>query len=295
MEYIIEKFYLISKKILETYRNGNYEELKKLIKLENDEYDKTDIQFIINFFDVLILKLNQMDIYKYENYETALYNNDKILITRRLYNKVKQIMNRYYAHEENTTIFEKDLCQIDDNLLIVTQNLDGAFADLEEKIITNIETKYLYFMMACQGIDNNKKQTVFMNTMFVNPYLEEKLLTPHVRIDEFIKKEDELYFNLWKYVRESYESFLNSYCIDTVIDTIETMVCETDLEENTALRFMYLRSLFNSLDYVTLDDIKDEYIKSDLEVENPYGEKLVSIAFDCIYKDNEIIRKIKTR
>lgn len=295
MKNLMEKFYLIDKNILEAYRKGNFEETKKLIELENEEYKKIDIQDIIKFFDFLFNELEQLNISNNENFEVAIYNNDKHLITMRMYNKVSQIMNRFYQYEENKKYIEKDVCKIDKNLLIVTQNIDGAIADLEENILANIEIKYLYFMLLNNGIDNDKKSNVFMNTMYINPYLEEKLLLPKIEIDKFIKNEDELYFNLWGYPRDNYDDFIYNYCINNISFIIESMITKMDTDENTNLKFTYLRALFNYLDYETLENLKREFIRSEIEVENLYGERLVSIAFNWIERDNEIIRKIKTR
>ena len=171
MQKIIDKFYLISKNILDSYRTNDYNRTKELIELENNEYKKFVIEEIFSLFDYLFCEMDTLDMLDLENYEVAFYNNDKNLIIRRMYNKVNQIMNRYHRKEHKLLPLAKEFCVVDNNLIIAMQNITGALDDLERKILANIETKYLYFMNSSNSLNDNKKSTIFMNTMYVNPYL----------------------------------------------------------------------------------------------------------------------------
>lgn len=294
---IHDKFKLISKNILDAYNQENYKKLKELLDLEDREYKKMDVHLLNNYIDYLEYESKKLNIIDLENYEIALYNNQKQLIIRRMVNKVNQILNRYYYFEQNIERLEKDIIPITNNIIFVIQNFDGAMSELDEKILTNIETKYLYFILNNSKLDVSQKSRIFTNTLFVNPYLEEKILSPTIKIDEFIKNEDNLYFNLWDNIKNEYKLFIFDYCTNASIYTIESMLSEIDLDDNihTIARSIYLRTLFNYLDEETIEKIHEQYNNLEINKLNTYGDDLIIDSFNKVESDNYMIQKIKTR
>lgn len=293
---IYDKFNLISKNILDAYNQNNYERLENLLKIEDREYKKIDVHLLNNFIDYLEYESKNLDIIDFENYEIALYNNQKQLIIRRMVNKVNQMLNRYYYMEQDVDKLEKDIVPIEHNIILAIQNFDGALSELDEKILTNIETKYLYFILNSFNFNDKQKSEIIINTLFVNPYLEEKILSKTININKFIKVEDNLYYELWDNIKKEYEEFIFNYCTNTSIYTIETMLSEIALDNNkiTLARSIYLRTLFNFLDYKTIDKINEIYNNIEIEKTDTLANKLIKNAFNRVEKDSLIIQKIKT-
>lgn len=294
MENIINKLYLISKKVLKAYETSDYNTTKRLIDLEYEEYRKFDIQTILSLFDYIISELGKNNMIELENYEIAFNNKKEQLILKRIFNRLNQIINRYYQYEEKITTLEKDVTYVEKNKILIMQNMDGAYNELCEKIITNIETKYLYFILENNNLDDYTKSNIFINTMYINPYLEEKIFTKNIMMDKLIKNEDNLYYNLWEYVKESYEDIIYNYCKDNSICIIETMITDLELNEQQLLIYsIYLRTLFNYLDYETLEEINNNYNEEEFDKYNILGDSYIRHAFQMINNDKEKIRQIK--
>lgn len=292
---IFDKFYLITKRIFEEYHNNNMNKLKRLIDIENEEYSKLKLIEIDYLEDYLFNKLNEKKLNFFENYEFALYNNKYNICIQRMYNQIGKLYSRYTDYNNNE--LEEDINEIEPNIFLIMKNQDGAIGELQSKIKANIETKFLYFLLSDANISKEIKEQIFINLLFVDPYLEEKLLSSTIHIDKYIKEEDELYYNTWKNIKDLYEEIWFNYSLDNIYNTIDIMLSETDLDDdnNTKVRGIFLRTLFNGLDTETLEEINYQFNSTENNIYNYFGEQEIRNSFNEIERDNMKIKKIKTR
>lgn len=296
MESLYQRFYLISKQILEAYGKNNFDKLEHLINCEKELYQNLDIITLRKFDNYINSLSNDLNIDMYEDYEIVLYNKDNELIIRRIINKLSQIYNikQNYNNEYN---YEKDVMRLNSNITLIIPNSDIFLSELYYQLVVNIDIKYLYFIIDDDELTTEKKQSIFTNSLFINSYLEDKLLNPKINLEEFIKTEDTLYNNLWEYIKEIYQEYLEDYCKNNILLNMSMMISAIDInnQSNTIARSIYLRTLFNYLDEEILEEINYDYNEQEREIYNILGDKYIRKSFRTIEQDKVQIEKIKTR
>ena len=284
----------ISKNIYNSYYINDFNKLEYLIKDEKEFYENLDDDEIKKTIDYLKALSTKKDIDLYEDYEIVLYNNEEELIIRRIINKLNQICNKKINYNDNS---EKEVIELKPNLTLILPNSDMFLSELYCKLIANIDIKYLFFIINNNELEYTKKQNIFINTLFINPYLEDAILNPVINLEELIKNEDDLYNNLWEYIKDIYQEYLEDYCRNNILLNISMMVSEIDLnnESNVVARSIYLRTLFNYLSREKLEEINYNYNEEERTIYNFLGEEYIKKAFKTIEKDKIQIEKIKTR
>ncbi|MBE6160071.1 MAG: hypothetical protein E7157_03370 [Lactobacillales bacterium] len=287
----------ISSEIYDLYNQNDINKLKKLIEEENkiyEQYNPEQLTEIINY--IYYLNGEKTLNYLYE-YEIPLYNNKKRIIIERIINKLTNHINRSFLKEKESEFPIKDVLLLDNNTILVAENTDYSFSELYNKIITQVEIKYLYFVMDNDKLDNEKKKEIFLNDLFINPFLEEKLLKPIVNFADFVKEEDNLYNGLWDNIKETYNEYLEYQCKEIALHNIDRMLSEIDIynPQNTIARSLYLRAVFNYLTNEQIEDIYNNYNEEFREINNLFGDEYIRFSFNSISKDKEEIEKIKTR
>ena len=258
---ILNELNIISEILLEKYYDYNFEEVKKCIDYEISIYKNLSIKQLnqlVKYVEDLEIKL---DSFRYENIEISPNINDKLII-RHILNRINQALNRTYYLEKNRKI-EKEIYRVSNDKIIIMQNIAGALSELDEKILANIETKYIFFLITDQSINDFTKGGIINNSLYVNPYLEEKLLKNAVKavnVNEYIKNEDNLYNNLYDNVKIEYNKFLKDYCLNT----IEYMINSLETENNQLLiklKELYIRTLLNYLDLEDIKALEEKYFR----------------------------------
>lgn len=290
---ILNELNIISEILLEKYYDYNFEELKKCIDYEISIYKNLSIKQLnqlVKYVEDLEIKL---DSFRYENIEISPNINDK-LILRHILNRINQALNRTYYLEKNRKI-EKEIYRVSNDKIIVMQNIAGALSELDEKILANIETKYIFFLITDQSINDFTKGSIINNSLYVNPYLEEKLFKNAVKavnVNEYIKNEDNLYNNLYDNVKIEYNKFLKDYCLNT----IEYMINSLETENNQLLiklKELYIRTLLNYLDLEDIKALEEKYSNVILNNNLLISNELKKNIFDKTSEDKKTIKYIK--
>lgn len=290
---ILNELNIISEILLEKYYDYNFEEVKKCIDYEISIYKNLSIKQLnqlVKYVEDLEIKL---DSFRYENIEISPNINDK-LILRHILNRINQALNRTYYLEKNRKI-EKEIYRVSNDKIIVMQNIAGALSELDEKILANIETKYIFFLITDQSINDFTKGSIINNSLYVNPYLEEKLLKNAVKavnVNEYIKNEDNLYNNLYDNVKIEYNKFLKDYCLNT----IEYMINSLETENNQLLiklKELYIRTLLNYLDLEDIKALEEKYSNVILNNNLLISNELKKNIFDKTSEDKKTIKYIK--
>ncbi len=287
---IYEEIYNFTCKIYDAYQIEDKNLLNKIIELEEPLYDRifTELDdYNLNvFLEYAIFKYSSINPHDYDLYEAILYEDKNKFVIRRINNKLLKKSIEYNITDEN-----KQAITLNDQITLVSSNIYDASIELNEKIIANIEAKFIY-MLEKENIIN--RDEIIKKLTFVSVYLEE--IVKNKAIEEIIKEEDNLYNNLWEHVKNDYMYMLNEYVTKTIGKNIIFMHSKIDLNNpnNIKVREIYLRTLFNYLDIKEIDLIKKQYEKEDLVVYNKEGYKAVIESFESYDKDKELIKKIKT-
>lgn len=290
---ILNELNIISEILLEKYYDYNFEEVKKCIDYEISIYKNLSIKQLnqlVKYVEDLEIKL---DSFRYENIEISPNINDKLII-RHILNRINQALNRTYYLEKNRKI-EKEIYRVSNDKIIIMQNIAGALSELDEKILANIETKYIFFLITDQSINDFTKGGIINNSLYVNPYLEEKLLKNAVKavnVNEYIKNEDNLYNNLYDNVKIEYNKFLKDYCLNT----IEYMINSLETENNQLLiklKELYIRTLLNYLDLQDIKALEEKYNNVILNNNLLISNELKKNIFDKTSEDKKTIKYIK--
>lgn len=290
---ILNELNIISEILLEKYYDYNFEEVKKCIDYEISIYKNLSIKQLnqlVKYVEDLEIKL---DSFRYENIEISPNINDKLII-RHILNRINQALNRTYYLEKNRKI-EKEIYRVSNDKIIVMQNIAGALSELDEKILANIETKYIFFLITDQSINDFTKGSIINNSLYVNPYLEEKLLKNAVKavnVNEYIKNEDNLYNNLYDNVKIEYNKFLKDYCLNT----IEYMINSLETANNQLLiklKELYIRTLLNYLDLEDIKALEEKYNNVILNNNLLISNELKKNIFDKTSEDKKTIKYIK--
>lgn len=290
---ILNELNIISEILLEKYYDYNFKEVKKCIDYEISIYKNLSIKQLnqlVKYVEDLEIKL---DSFRYENIEISPNINDKLII-RHILNRINQALNRTYYLEKNRKI-EKEIYRVSNDKIIVMQNIAGALSELDEKILANIETKYIFFLITDQSINDFTKGSIINNSLYVNPYLEEKLLKNAVKavnVNEYIKNEDNLYNNLYDNVKIEYNKFLKDYCLNT----IEYMINSLETENNQLLiklKELYIRTLLNYLDLEDIKALEEKYNNVILNNNLLISNELKKNIFDKTSEDKKTIKYIK--
>ena len=288
----LEKIYELTENILYDYSyNDNYDYLYDLLNEEYDFYYELSSKKLIKLLDYM-----PKGIENYPDYAIAFQNNEPLLIYRRIYNQINKTLNDIVLSESDGTIIEKSLLNLDNKKYLLIQNYDNAIRELLEKICITVDTKFLYFVLLDNKLIDYNKQLLYTNMMFINPYLEEKIFSDKISIDEFVSKEDELYNGLWDNVKEGYNNILYSYiysCMAFVLDN--TIYNKRSDDQELLVNEIYLRTLFNYLDEEDLEKINYNFRNIEFKDYNKKGYDYFVDSFKHINDDKKIIKKIKTQ
>ena len=239
------------------------------------------------FLEYVEEEYNKINQNEDDNYEVLLYGDKNTFIIRRIYNKLSDKLLYDYSTEKMTSV------TLNDQIILEGNFIEKAMIELAEKIIANIEIKFLY-LMQLEKIPNSKEY--IKNLSFISLYLEEKIKENN-DIKQLVKSEDNLYNNLWEDFKSDYEYILNNYVIEAIEKDIVIMHSCRDLNNlnNSKIRSLYLRTMFNFLDEDEIEQINYSFREKELKIYNKVGYDEVIDAFRKYEEDKNNIIKIKTR
>ncbi|MBP3461484.1 MAG: hypothetical protein J6K21_03635 [Bacilli bacterium] len=287
---IYKDIYQFTDKLYDKYNINDKKILNYILSLEDSIYDSIFNKLSLNKFNEFLEyveeeydKINQNED---DNYEVLLYGDKKAFIIRRIYNKLSDKLLCDYSNEKMTSV------TLNDQIILESNFIENAMIELAEKIIANIEIKFLY-LMQLEKIPNNKEY--IKNLSFISSYLEEKIKENN-DIKQLVKSEDNLYDNLWEDFKSDYEYMLNNYVIEAIEKDIVIMHSYRDLNNsiNSKIRSLYLRTMFNFLDEDEIEQINYSFREKELKIYNKVGYDEVINAFKKYNEDQDNITKIKT-
>lgn len=276
----------------------NIDELKKLIKEEDELYNKMSYEELTDY--VLKIKIYYQFQQEYSDHELLFLNNKDFLVVRRLFLKIFNRMNNniIWVNEKDFNSI-KVLDKLDNNLyLFTTPEIPvSSTYELAEKISAQIEIKFLNLLMHDDELFINQKFFFLHHMMFVNPYVEKELLKENMNIESYIQKENNFYENLWNYKKELYNQTLTDYCIENIQKEICMMRSKFDIGKptNSQIRSLFLRSLLCNLNREYIDRIQIEMNDDSYDIYNIDGENKVKEAFSKVTDDKRYIKKLKTQ
>ena len=287
---IYKDIYQFTDKLYDKYNIDNKEILNYIISLEDSIYDsifnKLSLNKFYEFLEYVEEEYNKINQNEDDNYEVLLYGDKNTFIIRRIYNKLSDKLLYDYSTEKMTSV------TLNDQIILEGNFIEKAMIELAEKIIANIEIKFLY-LMQLEKIPNNKEY--IKNLSFISSYLEEKIKENN-DIKQLVKSEDNLYDNLWEDFKSDYEYMLNNYVIEAIEKDIVIMHSYRDLNNsiNSKIRSLYLRTMFNFLDEDEIEQINYSFREKELKIYNKVGYDEVINAFKKYNEDQDNITKIKT-
>lgn len=270
------------------YNYNNVEISNNILAIEKENYSKFSINSLVQIQNIVEYILNKYDIDNKENFE-LIFEEDEVLIFKRIYNQIKKSINNY--HKDYLFV---DLYDVVNGKLKFIDNIGGSINILEEEMICNIETKFLYFLIDDKSLTNEYKSEVLLKLLYVNPYLDEKLQDHKKTIIEYLLKEDEYYNNLSDLNKKVYDSNIVEYSLNVLKDIFYKLLTNKYLEEDELKIYeLYIRSLFNNLDENTLEQLNYNFNEMNVNIINKDGEEAIRRAFKSIKKDRENIKKLK--
>lgn len=292
---IFDQLYDIGDNIYDLYKNKQFNDAINFTIKENNIYNNIDIDNLLDLYEDVVKIEEEAKVNDYDNYELLLYGCKSVLITRRIYLKLQKFICNSIEYKEDI----RTAAKLENNFLYVCPNFNNSLVDLCNRIYSNIEIKFLYFCDINNKLSEKNKNSISRKMMFMNCYIEDKFLNANEenKIEDFIKKEDDLRNNLWENITSYYDEVIKEYALGSINKNIKLMLSDFDLYDNIniEIRKIYLRTLFNYLDEGTLSDINYNYRNSKHKIYNVKGEELITEAFREINKDKQIIKQIKTR
>ena len=298
---IYNDLYSLEETIYKDYDINNKEKIKNYVDLEDKVFNKLDLEDLSELLKYSNSVMDSLEQDDYEDYEILLYGEEPLLIARRLHFKIYKYYNEYPLYEGEYT--ETAIKQIEENKYFVCYNLLDSFLELDEKIYAEILMRFL-FLLSKENIDEIKDENLeydnyqynYLNKIsFINPYIEEKLFE-NSDIEFHIKIEDNLYNELWEYVKVNYVETIVNTLMPSIKKNIVIMHSKRDInnDKNTLIRETFLRTSFSFLDPETIAEINYKYREENFEVYNKVGYQAINNAFRRVNQDKEIIKKIKT-
>ena len=151
---IYKDIYQFTDKLYDKYNIDNKEILNYIISLEDSIYDsifnKLSLNKFYEFLEYVEEEYNKINQNEDDNYEVLLYGDKNTFIIRRIYNKLSDKLLYDYSTEKMTSV------TLNDQIILEGNFIEKAMIELAEKIIANIEIKFLY-LMQLEKIPNSKE------------------------------------------------------------------------------------------------------------------------------------------
>ena len=290
LEEVLNHLYSIGEALLYEYSDEN--KCKYINMMEHNFYSNlgfTGLKFLEKITKDI---LEQLDAYYCENFEVAMKNTDEQLIFRRIYNQVSKYINNFIKHDDGQQPVFADLYHYQGDKVIYLDNLGGSLNNLEEDMITNIEAKFLLLLINNYEIEQSYKTNIVLNTLYVNPHLEEKTNYGKHIINN-VKEEDCIYNGLNLGMQSMYDKNLNEYSLNTLKDLFYDLLVNYKTPNELKTIQLYIRSIFNSLDDEILEELNYNFNEMNVKILNKDGENIIRQAFRRIESDRELIHEIK--
>lgn len=297
MEKTLEQLLKINGKIFDNYNSLNKEELIKNKKIEKEILNQVDTNTLYKMHNDISDLEESKKLDNLDDYEILLYENDSNIIIRRVFNSISYTtLSRPFYEEFNRVYGIEDTLVLNNQYTFVSKISNNSILELVCKMYSNISMKFLLFLKNSELTDYHI-QYIINKMSFIDVHIEDKLIENDFNVDECVKKEDELYDNLWENNKQLYKHYLQEYCINYIDQSVLKLISSVDQYSNynVKIRGAYLRSLLNYLDDDLISEIYNNYNSVDLNSINKNGEYEVYKSFKKATEDKELIKKIKTR
>lgn len=276
------------------YNFNNTEVHDSIVEIEKHNFSQFNLRVLKILQDTLEKILINTDNFYKNEFEIAVENQDEALIFKRIYNQVNRYINNYIKNEDGTQPVAIYLYKYHDNNVSFLDDLGGSISVLEENMINDIDVKFLFLLIDNTMVRPQLKKNMLINSLFVNPNLDERLVNYKDNMIEQLKYEDYAYEKLDDFMKHTYDTYLYDYSLNTLKDIFYTLLTNTKISgENLKLYEIYIRSVFSGLDIETLEQLNYSFNDMNVNIMNKDGEETIRRAFRKIDTDKTLIRKIK--
>ncbi len=272
---------------------GNiYEEYEENLKNEEDlKYNNLDILTLKRLQITLSILLKNS--FKYDEYEICLLDDDSIILSRIL-NKTNLYLDKSAEELNIRKSYFCDLYSFKDDKLTFLSNVYGKYNSLSEKIMADIEMKYMYLLKNDDNMSNEMKNLLSYNLAFINPYIENVVVDNKTNIKEYIKNEDQRYNEMDDSSKYLYDDFIEFYTNYTLNKTISKMLTDKKMSEKVAkINSIFMRSIFLYMNESEIEKLKYKYRYTNPTLVSQNGYECMMDAFQKVESDKELIKKLK--
>lgn len=290
MKKILDEIYDKTNILYNKYKKSNKpEDLFFAIKNVEKIYKNLTLPELNKLDDIVKEIENAQDMFELDNYEMIMYADREYLVIRRiLLDLNRYIINYHDENDEPFYLFSNfgEMCAIKIN--------DDAIYELYNKSIANIELKFLYLLQNNNKLNNFEKNECIKKLMFINPYIEEKILK-NPSFEDNIKNEDNLKNNLWTNIEIEYDNNFITYILNEIEKNYIYLSTGLDIKSqlNFEIRSTYLRTLFSYVDITTIHQINENFKNSRYKATNKIGENRIKEIIGTSEEDKKLIKKIK--
>lgn len=274
---------------------GNlFEEYENDIKIEEDKkYESCNILTLKELQVYLNIIANRYNLLDYSNPEICMLDDDSIILARMLNKTAKYTDELAEKVNYDKVLFNNLYLNKNDNLYYIT-NLYGSFNIFSEDVIAGLEMKYLYLLKNESDLDKDIKDNMAYRMFYINPYIEEEIITKNKPIPDYIKTEKQKYDKLDEFDKYLYNDFIDYYSSSTLKYFFKKLLTADYVSEGySRVIELYLRANFNCLSKETIDKLYLNFNENYTPDMNLEGYNTIKRAFNRIKDDKELIKRIR--
>ena len=269
-----------------------YEEYEEELKHEEDlKYSEIDVLTLKKLQISLSVILNKL--LEYDSYEICLLDDDTIILSRIL-NKTNLYLDKILNNFNIRNSYFCDVYRKKDNKLLFLSNVYGTYNSLSERIMADIEMKFMYLLKQDEKMSDEMKNMLSYNLTFINPYIENVVIDNKTNILDYIKLEDQRYNEMDELDKYLHDDFIEFYIQHTLNKTINKMLTNKKMTERLSqIKSLSLRALFLYMSEYELDKLKYQYKNTNPSLVSKFGYEGLMDSLKKIESDRELIKKIK--
>lgn len=286
------------------------EKIRELFDIASDLFNEYSVELkneednVYEELNIIQLKALQMslnfaskkyDLQKYNDYEKCLLDQELIVLNR-VINKTNMYLDKIMENDNKNNIFFGDIYIKNNNNLQRISNIYGTFNKFSQKIISQIDMKFMYLLKHDNVLSNKDKDTMSWRMLYINPYIEEEIITNNKLLKDCIINNEQNNNKMDELNKYLYNDFIDYYSKEE-LKNIFDIVLYSKNPDVEVLKFseLYARAILNYLPEDKIKKIEDEfdYIKCINKNINNSRFNYIKNALNSIEKDKELIKKIK--
>lgn len=286
------------------------EKIRELFDIASDLFNEYSVELkneednVYEELNIIQLKALQMslnfaskkyDLQKYNDYEKCLLDQELIVLNR-VINKTNMYLDKIMENDNKNNIFFGDIYIKNNNNLQRISNIYGTFNKFSQKIISQIDMKFMYLLKHDNELPNKEKDIMSWRMLYINPYIEEEIITNNKLLKDCIINNEQNNNKMDELNKYLYNDFIDYYSKEE-LKNIFDIVLYSKNPDVEVLKFseLYARTILNYLPEDKIKKIEDEfdYIKCINKNINNSRFNYIKNALNSIEKDKELIKKIK--